>query len=155
MVARSYESNGKGSSLRGPGTGKSDSINARLSHGESIINAQSTSWFKPLLSAINVAGGGVPFDNSVQITPWGKPGFASGGVVSTYLPTSDNGLRNKMSAGFGGNGRMHTDDMNALISGISSTMMDSIKSIPIPNVDVKDVNRQQGMLSQVLNRSSR
>jgi DNA repair exonuclease SbcCD ATPase subunit len=50
-----------GGLVSGPGSGTSDSINANISNGESIINANSTSMFKPLLSAINVAGGGVSF----------------------------------------------------------------------------------------------
>lgn len=45
--------------VRGAGTGTSDSINAKLSNGESVINAKSTSLFGPVLSAINQAGGGV------------------------------------------------------------------------------------------------
>jgi len=48
-----------GGLVNGPGTGTSDSINARLSNGESVINAKSTSMFAPMLSAINQAGGGV------------------------------------------------------------------------------------------------
>lgn len=48
-----------GGLVRGPGTGTSDSVNARLSNGESVINAKSTKLFAPVLSAINEAGGGV------------------------------------------------------------------------------------------------
>lgn len=44
-----------------PGTTTSDSIPARLSKGESVINAKSTSMFRPLLSAVNHAGGGRRF----------------------------------------------------------------------------------------------
>lgn len=50
-----------GGVVSGPGTSTSDSIPARLSNGESVINAKSTAMFAPLLSAINQAGGGVPF----------------------------------------------------------------------------------------------
>jgi hypothetical protein len=53
----------------GFGSGTSDSIPARLSRGESVINAKSTRMFKPLLSDINKAGGGV--------------GFADGGTLDT------------------------------------------------------------------------
>lgn len=45
----------------GSGSGTSDSIDARLSNGESVMNANSTSMFTPLLSALNQAGGGVGF----------------------------------------------------------------------------------------------
>ena len=56
-----------GGMVGGYGSGTSDSVSARLSKGESVINARSTSMFQPLLSAMNVAGGGV--------------GFARGGVA--------------------------------------------------------------------------
>src|SRR5690606_7144235 len=56
-----------GGLLRGPGTGTSDSIVARLSDGEFVVNAKSTSRYLPLLRAIN-SGASVP-------------GFASGGMV--------------------------------------------------------------------------
>ncbi len=56
-----------GGMVGGYGSGTSDSVNAKLSKGESIINAKSTAMFQPLLSAMNVAGGGV--------------GFARGGVA--------------------------------------------------------------------------
>lgn len=49
-----------GGLVEGAGSGTSDSIQARLSNGESVITAQATSAFAPLLSAINVMGGGVP-----------------------------------------------------------------------------------------------
>ena len=46
----------------GPGTATSDSIPARLSNGESVMNAKSTAMFGPLLSSLNQAGGGVAFN---------------------------------------------------------------------------------------------
>lgn len=49
-----------GGLVSGPGTGTSDSVPAMLSNGESVMTARATSMFAPLLSAINVAGGGVP-----------------------------------------------------------------------------------------------
>lgn len=51
-----------GGLVAGPGTGTSDSIPARLSNGESVINARSTAMFGPLLSSLNQAGGGVAFN---------------------------------------------------------------------------------------------
>tara|TARA_R100001440_G_scaffold3260_1_gene8179 strand:+ start:7686 stop:9512 length:1827 start_codon:yes stop_codon:yes gene_type:complete len=61
----------RGGVIRGAGTGTSDSISARLSKGETVINARSSRMFKPLLSALNEAGGGV--------------GFAEGGTLDTSL----------------------------------------------------------------------
>lgn len=58
-----------GGLVMGPGTGTSDSIPAMLSNGESVINAASTSMFRPLLSTINQMGGGAK--------------FASGGVAES------------------------------------------------------------------------
>ena len=49
-----------GGTVTGPGTGTSDSVPARLSNGESVNNALSTSLFAPLYSALNQLGGGVP-----------------------------------------------------------------------------------------------
>lgn len=51
-----------GGYVSGPGTATSDSIPARLSNGESVMNAKSTAMFGPLLSALNQAGGGVAFN---------------------------------------------------------------------------------------------
>ena len=51
-----------GGFVSGPGTGTSDSIPARLSNGESVINARSTAMFGPLLSSLNQAGGGIAFN---------------------------------------------------------------------------------------------
>ena len=49
-----------GGLVTGPGTGTSDSVPAMLSNGESVMTAKATSMFGPILSAMNVAGGGVP-----------------------------------------------------------------------------------------------
>jgi len=62
------ESKARGGIIRGYGSGTSDSIPARLSRGEVVINAKSAKAFRPLLSSINVAGGGI--------------GFARGGATS-------------------------------------------------------------------------
>lgn len=50
-----------GGVVKGAGSGRSDLIPAFLSNGESVINAESTSLFKPLLSSINAIGGGRRF----------------------------------------------------------------------------------------------
>ncbi|MDB5616172.1 hypothetical protein [Tardiphaga sp.] len=56
-----------GGLISGPGTGTSDSIPARLSHGEFVVNANATSQNRALLEAIN--GGRIPK-------------FADGGLVA-------------------------------------------------------------------------
>ena len=55
--ARGFSSGGN---VWGDGTSTSDSINARLSHGESVNNAMSSAMFAPIYSALNQAGGGIP-----------------------------------------------------------------------------------------------
>lgn len=71
-----------GGILRGPGTGTSDSILARLSNGEGVINARAVSYYGPdLVHAINRLG---------------LPRFATGGVMSTVpvpsIPTVSDGM---------------------------------------------------------------
>lgn len=50
-----------GGMISGRGSGRSDMVPAMLSNGESVINANSTALFKPLLSSINAIGGGKRF----------------------------------------------------------------------------------------------
>ena len=66
-----------GGYVQGAGTATSDSISAKLSNGESVMTAKATSMFYDTLSAMNVAGGGIPFPKSGH-----KRTFATGGVVS-------------------------------------------------------------------------
>lgn len=66
-----------GGMVGGYGSGTSDSVSAKLSKGESVINARSTSMFQPLLSAMNVAGGGVGF---------ARGGVAGGSSIATNVP---------------------------------------------------------------------
>ncbi|MGE0022880.1 MAG: tape measure protein [Hyphomicrobium sp.] len=58
----------EGGAVQGPGTGTSDSIPARLSNGEFVVNAEATRKHRALLEAIN-GGAGVP-------------AFANGGSVN-------------------------------------------------------------------------
>lgn len=50
-----------GGYVAGAGTGTSDSIPAMLSNGESVMNANTTATFAPLLSYLNQLGGGTGF----------------------------------------------------------------------------------------------
>ena len=72
-----------GGIVGGMGTGTSDSITARLSKGESVINARSTQMFKPLLSAINESGGGRAFASDE-----GSSGQTMG-VVKAFVVADD------------------------------------------------------------------
>lgn len=69
-MGRAYATGGI---VRGPGSGTSDSIPARLSNGEAVMTAQAVSMFGPLLSQMNQAGGGVGFTPSVSIAGPDRP----------------------------------------------------------------------------------
>lgn len=73
-----------GGYVSGTGTGTSDSISARLSNGESVINANSTAQFGGLLSLINQAGGGRPFAGGGTTN-----GNMGAPVIKTYVVASD------------------------------------------------------------------
>lgn len=73
----------QGGLVGGYGTGTSDSVSARLSKGESVINARSTRMFKPLLSAINEAGGGRSFASGEGV------GGTTLGVVKAFVVADD------------------------------------------------------------------
>jgi len=66
--------------LDGAGNGTSDSIDAKLSRGESVMTARATERFAPMLAQMEMAVGNKP---NFQL---GKHRFATG-----YIPTSDGG----------------------------------------------------------------
>jgi hypothetical protein len=78
---RGYASGG---AIRGAGTGTSDSILARLSDGEFVINAASTSAAPQLVEAINSDPGLAAALNDTLTTT----GFASGGLVTPQISPS-------------------------------------------------------------------
>ena len=81
QLGRGYATGGL---VTGPGSATSDSVPVRLSDGESVINANSTTMFGPLLSAMNQAGGGVPFAPNATMASPDKP------IVRT--PSTDNSM---------------------------------------------------------------
>lgn len=76
-----------GGYVSGPGTGTSDSIPARLSNGESVMNANTTAMFAPLLSHLNVLGGGVAFASGglVPGAPTRPASINDGGLLARQL----------------------------------------------------------------------
>lgn len=70
-----------GGSVRGPGTGTSDSILARLSNGEFVVNAKATANYLPLLEEIN------------------SNRYATGGLVGALSSFARGGLDRLRSAG--------------------------------------------------------
>lgn len=69
--------------VRGRGSGRSDSILAKLSHREFVVNARATSRWRPVLEWINNQGRASGSARSAG--PPGMPAFAEGGGVSAAL----------------------------------------------------------------------
>ena len=76
-----------GGTVGGGGSGTSDSVRARLSRGESVINANSTRMFKPLLSAMNEAGGGRRFADGGIVG--GDTGGMTNGTIKAFVVADD------------------------------------------------------------------
>ena len=66
----------RGGVVGGYGNGTSDSVNAKLSRGEVVINAKSAKMFRGALSNMNVAGGGVGFARGGATTPSSGAGLS-------------------------------------------------------------------------------
>ena len=78
FVASQQPNFADGGLVIGPGGPKDDMINANLSNGEVVINANSSKKYGSMLNAINQAGGGKPIP------------FRDGGVVTNPMTTSNN-----------------------------------------------------------------
>jgi len=89
MVKRQKPAFARGGMVNGPGTGKSDSVDAKLSNGESVINANSTSMFGPLLSAINEIGGGKSFKGEVNVPSGTMQLINPTPIIKTYVVDSE------------------------------------------------------------------
>ena len=68
----------RGGIVGGYGSGTSDSVNAKLSKGEAVINARSASMFRGALSSMNLAGGGVGFAGEDEDS-------SGGGVIKAFV----------------------------------------------------------------------
>jgi hypothetical protein len=126
-----YSSDGRGGVL--PGYSKADNTNAYLRSGEGIVvsEAMQVPWARNLVSAINVGFGGRDF----AITNPGR-GFAVGGIFT------DGGDANRYY-------NQPVADQKNLANTIAYQM---INNFPPVYVDVKDVNNQQNILAQTINR---
>ncbi|MEJ0012889.1 MAG: phage tail length tape measure family protein [Bauldia sp.] len=96
--------NAAGGMLRGPGTGTSDSIVARVSNGEFIVNAAATARHRPMLEAINnypplqrfADGGYVGADAAFGSgSARGGPPWKLEIVNESGSPVKDGGVRNE------------------------------------------------------------
>jgi chromosome segregation ATPase len=126
-----FRSDGKGAVL--PGYSRTDDTNAYLRSGEAIVvsEAMRDPWARNLVSAINTAYGGRDFS-----VPNPARGYAVGGIFT------DGGNANRYY-----NQPVH--DQKNLANTIAYQM---INNFPPVYVDVKDINNQQNILAQTINR---
>jgi hypothetical protein len=126
-----FQSDGKGAVL--PGYSRTDNTNAYLRSGEAVVvsEAMRDPWARNLVSAINVAYGGRDFS-----IPNVSRGYAVGGIFT------DGGNANRYY-------NQPVNDQKNLANTVAYQM---INNFPPVYVDVKDVNNQQNILAQTVNR---
>jgi hypothetical protein len=126
-----YKSDGRGALLSG--YSRTDNTNAYLRSGEAIVvsEAMQNPFARNLVSAINVAYGGRDFS---MTNP--SRGYAIGGIFT------DGGNSNRYY-------NQPVNDQKDLANTIAYQM---INNFPPVYVDVKDVNNQQNILAQTVNR---
>lgn len=126
-----YQSDGRGALL--PGYSRTDNTNAFLRSGEAVVvsEAMRNPWARNLVSAINVAHGGRDFS-----APNTGRGYAIGGIFT------DGGNAN----------RYYNQPVNDVKDLANTLAYQMINNFPPIYVDVKDVNNQQNILAQTVNR---
>jgi len=116
-----------GGYISGPGTGTSDSILARLSNGEYVMNAATTKRWLPFLETINANDGRLP-------------AFASGGLVGPSNPsafTSTNGNNNDKN-------KQQVFNINVSGDVSMQTRKEIARMIPEITAGVNMTNRERG-----------
>jgi hypothetical protein len=126
-----FVSDGRGALL--PGYSRTDNTNAYLRSGEAVVvsEAMRNPWARNLVSAINVAHGGRDFS-----MPNTGRGYAIGGIFT------DGGNAN----------RYYNQPVNDMKDMANTLAYQMINNFPPIYVDVKDVNNQQNILAQTVNR---
>nr|WP_294947857.1 hypothetical protein [uncultured Mucilaginibacter sp.] len=126
-----FVSDGRGALL--PGYSRTDNTNAYLRSGEAVVvsEAMRNPWARNLVSAINVAHGGRDFS-----APNTGRGYAIGGIFT------DGGNAN----------RYYNQPVNDIKDMANTLAYQMINNFPPIYVDVKDVNNQQNILAQTVNR---
>jgi hypothetical protein len=126
-----FRSDGKGTVLSG--YSRLDDTNAFLRSGEAVVvsEAMRDPWARNLVSAINVAYGGRDFS-----VPNLTRGYAVGGIFT------DGGNANRYY-------NQPVNDQKNLANTVAYQM---VNNFPPVYVDVKDINNQQNILAQTINR---
>jgi hypothetical protein len=123
-----------GGHVSGPGTGTSDSIPARLSNGEFVVNAAATAQNRPLLEAMN-GGRGTP----------GQTHFASGGLVNTGGGTGQGGTNIAFNISqTGNNGQLDTSASaqsrtRALQKELETSVIEIVRKHSLPGGQINNI----------------
>jgi hypothetical protein len=126
-----------GGMIQGPGTGTSDSIVARVSHGEFITNAASTAKYRPLLEAINADR---------------IPRFADGGIVGSAMndnrfAANDNRMTIAPNINIKVEGGSRGPEADAALAGqIGKSVADSVRKVATE--EIRRQMRPGGILSR-------
>lgn len=134
----------EGGLVRGRGTSTSDSIDARLSDGEVVINAASARKYRNILNAVNTDGGGAEIPHSGTLTAaermlLRRRHFADGGLVASI-----GGLTRSMAVPVE-NARMQGGVVT--VGGITAEEMRQIMTeMPSPVVSVEEVTSVQNRM---------
>jgi hypothetical protein len=87
-----------GGYILGPGTGRSDSIPARLSNGEFVVNAAATAKHRPVLEAINSDRIPKFADGGMVGSPSSVPTFGGTSIVAPTIAVTVQGSAGQSSA---------------------------------------------------------
>ena len=105
--------------MDGAGNETSDSIDAKLSRGESVMTAKATKRFAPILAEMELAVGNKP---NIQLA---NKRFAVG-----YIPMGDGGYASRYA------GSQQSNNI-----AMSDVVKEAVRSIPNPIVTVEEINR--------------
>jgi hypothetical protein len=111
-----------GGMVSGPGNGTSDSIPARLSHGEFVVNAASTAKNRALLESIN--------------------GYAGGGLVTPNGPAP---VPPPLQAGMGSMAQAALGPLGGMLGGGPIGNLVNMINAPAPDPGTQTVSQQMGM----------
>jgi hypothetical protein len=135
-----------GGLVHGPGGPKDDRVPALLSAGEGVMTAQAVKLFGPVLSMLNVLGGGRAFyTDPTPASTWAR--YAEGGVVSSsaaYLPTIRTG--GVMMADAPAIDYELLTDMMATKMG--AAFVSGAKALPAPETNLTELRQQMQQLDK-------
>ncbi|TGE22825.1 hypothetical protein [Hymenobacter metallicola] len=127
-----------GGLVRGPGGPKDDLIPAMLSDGEAVMTAEAVRKFGPLLSFLNVAGGGKSFGYRDPMPAATLARYADGGVVrydASYMA--------QMSGRSGGAQINYQELARQVAQELGPVFYAANKALPAPNLNLSELREKQ------------